>query len=174
MRKIIPTGALLLLGLVQTLSAQTITVRYGQIPSTIKTVSALQFTIAQRKGFFSREGINLEMVPIEGGANNMIAALDKGTVDITRTAKRIGPSHSIHGRGGGTEAAPARSRMLCRSAISQGSGLTIILGEFLSQSHARRRHRPLIPSSFCASRSGAKSATSSMPTGRSIFMACLP
>ena len=86
MRKIIPTGALLLLGLVQTLSAQTITVRYGQIPSTIKTVSALQFTIAQRKGFFSREGINLEMVPIEGGANNMMAALDKGTVEITRTA----------------------------------------------------------------------------------------
>lgn len=86
MRKIIPTGALLLLGLVQTLPAQTITVRYGQIPSTIKTVSALQFTIAQRKGFFSREGINLEMVPIEGGANNMMAALDKGTVEITRTA----------------------------------------------------------------------------------------
>jgi len=86
MRKIISTGALLLLGLVQTLSAQTITVRYGQIPSTIKTVSALQFTIAQRKGFFSREGINLEMLPIEGGANNMMAALDKGTVEITRTA----------------------------------------------------------------------------------------
>src|SRR5437870_12190887 len=86
MRKIIPTEALLLLGLVQTLSAQTITVRYGQIPSTIKTVSALQFTIAQRKGFFSREGINLEMVPIEGCANNMMAALDKGTVEITRTA----------------------------------------------------------------------------------------
>ena len=86
MRKIIPTGALLLLGLVQTLSAQTITVRYGQIPSTIKTVSALQFTIAQRKGFFSREGINLAMVPIEGGANNMMAALDRGTVEITRTA----------------------------------------------------------------------------------------
>jgi len=89
MRKIIPTGALLLLGLVQTLPAQTITVRYGQIPSTIKTVSALQCTIAQRKGFFSREGINLAMVPIEGGANNMMAALDKGTVEITRTVRPI-------------------------------------------------------------------------------------
>jgi ABC-type nitrate/sulfonate/bicarbonate transport system substrate-binding protein len=66
--------------------AQTTTVRYGQIPSTIKTVSALQFHIAQRKGFFAREGINLEMLPIEGGAANMVAALDKGTVDITRTA----------------------------------------------------------------------------------------
>jgi ABC-type nitrate/sulfonate/bicarbonate transport system substrate-binding protein len=68
------------------LHAQPVTLRYGQIPSTIKTVSALQFYIAQRKGFFAREGINLEMLPIEGGAANMMVALDKGTVEITRTA----------------------------------------------------------------------------------------
>lgn len=67
-------------------SAQNITLRYGQIPSTIKTVSALHFYIAQRKGFFSREGITLEMLPIEGGAANMVIALSKGVVDITRTA----------------------------------------------------------------------------------------
>jgi NitT/TauT family transport system substrate-binding protein len=66
--------------------AQPVPLRYGQIPSTIKTVSALQFYIAQRNGFFAREGINLEMLPIEGGAANMMVALDKGTVDITRTA----------------------------------------------------------------------------------------
>jgi ABC-type nitrate/sulfonate/bicarbonate transport system substrate-binding protein len=68
------------------LEAQTVTLRYGQIPSTLKTVSALQFHIAQRKGFFTREGINLEMLPIEGGAANMVVALNKGTVHITRTA----------------------------------------------------------------------------------------
>ncbi|HEX9143622.1 MAG TPA: ABC transporter substrate-binding protein [Candidatus Binatia bacterium] len=77
---------IILLFYVSIAGAQTTTLRYGQIPSTIKTVSALQFHIAQRKGFFGREGINLEMLPIEGGAANMIAALDKGTVDITRTA----------------------------------------------------------------------------------------
>ena len=66
--------------------AQTVTLRYGQIPSTIKTVSALHFYIAQRKGFFTREGINMVIVPIEGGAANMVVALTKGTVDITRTA----------------------------------------------------------------------------------------
>jgi ABC-type nitrate/sulfonate/bicarbonate transport system substrate-binding protein len=71
---------------VQAIGAQTITLRYGQIPSTIKTVSALQFYIAQRKGFFAREGIDLEMLPIEGGAANMVAALNKGVVEITRTA----------------------------------------------------------------------------------------
>src|SRR5258706_12704038 len=66
--------------------AQTIKLRYGQIPSSIRTVSALHFHIAQRKGFFGREGIDLEMVPIDGGAGNMVIALTKGTVDISRTA----------------------------------------------------------------------------------------
>jgi len=69
-----------------TASGQTIALRYGQIPSTVKTVSALQFHIAQRKGFFTREGINLQMLPIDGGAANMVIALTKGVVDITRTA----------------------------------------------------------------------------------------
>jgi ABC-type nitrate/sulfonate/bicarbonate transport system substrate-binding protein len=65
---------------------QNITLRYGQIPSTLKTVSALQFHLAERKGFFAREGIALEVLPIEGGAANMVLALSKRVVDITRTA----------------------------------------------------------------------------------------
>src|ERR1044071_527449 len=65
---------------------QPITLRYGQIPSTLKTVSALQFHLAQHKGFFAREGIVLEVLPIDGGAANMVLALTKGVVDITRTA----------------------------------------------------------------------------------------
>lgn len=79
-------GAMVFLTFVHDAETQTVTLRYGQIPSTIKTVSALQFYIAQSKGFFVREGVNLEMLPIEGGANNMMIALDRGTVDITRTA----------------------------------------------------------------------------------------
>ena len=67
-------------------NAQNIALRYGQIPSTVKTVSALQFHLAQRKGFFAREGITLEMIPIDGGAANMVAALNKGAVEIARTA----------------------------------------------------------------------------------------
>jgi ABC-type nitrate/sulfonate/bicarbonate transport system substrate-binding protein len=67
-------------------NAQNIALRYGQIPSTVKTVSALQFHLAQRKGFFAREGITLEMIPIDGGAANMVVALNKGAVEIARTA----------------------------------------------------------------------------------------
>jgi ABC-type nitrate/sulfonate/bicarbonate transport system substrate-binding protein len=71
---------------IKSAQSQMITLRYGQIPSTLKTVSALPFNIAQRKGFFTRERINLETLSIEGGAANMMVELDKGTVDITRTA----------------------------------------------------------------------------------------
>lgn len=85
-RLVVALSALLSLCGIQNVAAQTINLRYGQIPSTIKTVSALQFYIAQRKGFFAREGINLEMLPIDGGAANMVVALSKGMVDITRTA----------------------------------------------------------------------------------------
>ena len=79
-------AALLIIASGQIAAAQTLNLRYGQIPSTIKTVSSLQFSIAQRKSFFAREGINLDMQPIEGGAANMVVALNKGVVDITRTA----------------------------------------------------------------------------------------
>lgn len=68
------------------LFAQSVTLRYGQIPSSIKTVSAVQFVIGQRKGLFEREGIQLNLMPIEGGADNMMIALNDGKVDITRTA----------------------------------------------------------------------------------------
>lgn len=83
---VILIGALIGLSNVKNIAAQNVNLRYGQIPSTIKTVSALQFYIAQRKGFFTREGVNLEILPIEGGAANMVVALSKGMVDVTRTA----------------------------------------------------------------------------------------
>ena len=79
-------AAVLLSNFTQTAQAQTVALRYGQIPSTLRTVSALPFYIAQRKGFFTREGINVEMIPVEGGADNMVKALDRSAVDIARTA----------------------------------------------------------------------------------------
>jgi ABC-type nitrate/sulfonate/bicarbonate transport system substrate-binding protein len=80
------TASLFFLVSAHALAAQPTMLRYGQIPSTVKTISALQFTIAQRKGLFTREGINLKIVLIEGGADNMMVALNKGAVEITRTA----------------------------------------------------------------------------------------
>jgi ABC-type nitrate/sulfonate/bicarbonate transport system substrate-binding protein len=56
------------LACITSVRAQTTTLRYGQIPSTIKSVSALHFNIAQRKGLFIREGMNIEMISMKGGA----------------------------------------------------------------------------------------------------------
>jgi len=76
----------LCLGMVRSVAAEGVTLRYGQIPSTVRSVSGLYLSIAQQKGFFAREDIKLELVPIPGGTDNMVAALDQGTVDVTQTA----------------------------------------------------------------------------------------
>jgi ABC-type nitrate/sulfonate/bicarbonate transport system substrate-binding protein len=66
--------------------ADPVTLRFGQIPSTVRGVSSLYLAIAQRKGFLARENIALEFVAIPGGTDKMVAALDHGAVDITQTA----------------------------------------------------------------------------------------
>jgi len=67
-------------------AADTVTLRYGQIPSTVRSVSAVYLSIAQQKGFFAREEVKLDLIPIAGGTDKMIAALDQSTVDVTQTA----------------------------------------------------------------------------------------
>jgi ABC-type nitrate/sulfonate/bicarbonate transport system substrate-binding protein len=67
-------------------AAEMVTLRYGQIPSTVRSVSGLYLFIAQQRGFFAREEIKLELVPIAGGTDKMIAALEQGLVDVTQTA----------------------------------------------------------------------------------------
>src|SRR5580704_6585692 len=66
--------------------AQTTTLRFGQIPSTARAVSALYLHVAQKQGFFARENVTVEIVQIPGGTGNMVAALDRGEVDVTQTA----------------------------------------------------------------------------------------
>jgi ABC-type nitrate/sulfonate/bicarbonate transport system substrate-binding protein len=42
---------------IQSSAADTVTLRYGQIPSTVRSVSTLYLSIAQQKGFLAREGV---------------------------------------------------------------------------------------------------------------------
>src|ERR1700733_9701550 len=80
------------IGLVAFLAASTLvraepaTLRFGQIPSTVHAVSSLYLFIAEQQGFFARENVALDVVPIAGGTGNMVAALDRGEVDVTQTA----------------------------------------------------------------------------------------
>mgnify|MGYP006278603039 CR=1 FL=1 len=61
--------------------------RYGQAYSAAKSVYSLPVAIAEREGFFRREGLDFRIViPLPGGADRMIAALHDDTVDVTHVA----------------------------------------------------------------------------------------
>ena len=74
------------LGLAGRAAAQTATLRFGQVPSTVRAVTTVYLFVAEQKGFLVREGIRLEFIPIEGGTDKMVAALDAGKVDVAQTA----------------------------------------------------------------------------------------
>src|SRR4026209_505089 len=67
-------------------AAELITFRYGQNAASAGSLSSLPLTVAERKGFFVREGIDLVVVPIPGGTDRIVAALDKGEVDTGRNS----------------------------------------------------------------------------------------
>jgi len=88
MRALLPVVAALacasLAGLAH--SEELITLRYGQNAAGSNGLSSLPLTVAQRKGFFVREGLNLVVVPIPGGTDRIVAALDKGDIDAGKNA----------------------------------------------------------------------------------------
>jgi ABC-type nitrate/sulfonate/bicarbonate transport system substrate-binding protein len=64
--------------------AEPIKLRYGESHSTLRSIFSLPIMVAQRQGFFRREGLDFQMiVPQPGGSDNMIKALHDGTFDIT-------------------------------------------------------------------------------------------
>jgi ABC-type nitrate/sulfonate/bicarbonate transport system substrate-binding protein len=67
-------------------SEEPVTLRYGQNAAGTNGLSSLPLTVAQRKNFFVREGINLVVVPIPGGTDRIVAALDKGEIDAGKNA----------------------------------------------------------------------------------------
>ena len=75
-----------LLGVMQSAQSEPITLRFGQIPSTVRGVTSLYRFIAEKQGFLAREDIKLDVIQIPGGTGNMIKALDRGEVDLTQTA----------------------------------------------------------------------------------------
>ena len=68
-------------------SGQTIPLRYGQAYSAMRSIFSLPVSVAEREGFFRREGLNFRVVvPIPGGSDKMIDALHDDTCDITHVA----------------------------------------------------------------------------------------
>src|SRR3954451_25318600 len=80
------TALVLVLSLTTAVQAQEkVTLRYGQIANSARSVSSLGLYVGQRKGFFAKEGIELQIVGLRG-VQYQIEALDKGNVDVSHTA----------------------------------------------------------------------------------------
>jgi NitT/TauT family transport system substrate-binding protein len=73
-------------GLLHPAEAEIVALRFGQIPSTVRSTSSVYLRLAEQKGFFAREGIKLERISIPGGTDKMVIALEQGAVDVTQTA----------------------------------------------------------------------------------------
>ena len=85
-RLLAAVAAILCASLVEAAQAQDkITLRYGQIANSARSVSSLPLYIGQRKGFFTKEGIDLKVVGLKG-VQYQIEELDKGNVDVSYTA----------------------------------------------------------------------------------------
>jgi ABC-type nitrate/sulfonate/bicarbonate transport system substrate-binding protein len=79
-------AAMMCVGLVEAAHGESrITLRYGQIANSARSISSVALTVAQRKGFLEREGIDLKVVGLRG-TQYQIEELDKGNVDISHTA----------------------------------------------------------------------------------------
>ena len=79
-------ATLLCLGFVGPAAAQTVTLRYGQAFSALRSIFALPILVAEREGYFVREGLNFVTVPIPGGGEKLIEALHDGTADVSHVA----------------------------------------------------------------------------------------
>jgi ABC-type nitrate/sulfonate/bicarbonate transport system substrate-binding protein len=58
------------------------TLRLGQVPSTMKSIGVVPYVIADQKGFFTREHLAVQLVPLDGGTDQMVKRLDAGDVEI--------------------------------------------------------------------------------------------
>src|SRR5215475_10405227 len=65
---------------------QAIPLRYGQAYSALRSIFALPLLVAEREGYFVREGLDFSMLPVPGGGERLIAALHDGTADISHVA----------------------------------------------------------------------------------------
>src|SRR5262249_12377486 len=82
----IAAAAVLSFALADTAAAQTVTLRYGQAFSALRSIFALPLVVAEPEKFFAREGLNFVVVPVPGGGEKLVEALHDGTADMTHVA----------------------------------------------------------------------------------------
>lgn len=79
--------ALAVAGSVHAAAAKVMTLRYGQAYSAAHSIFSLPISVAEREGFFRREGLKVQVViPVPGGTDRMVKALYDNWFDVTHIA----------------------------------------------------------------------------------------
>ena len=60
--------------------------RYAQTASTWRSIFSLPMRIADKEGFYAANGLNLTMIPVEGGAESSLIALEEDKADVAHVA----------------------------------------------------------------------------------------
>jgi NitT/TauT family transport system substrate-binding protein len=79
-------------------AADLIPLRYGETASTWKSIFSLPVRVADKQGFFARHGLEFVMVPVEGGGEATLAALEDGKADLAHVATSFLVTGAMHGR----------------------------------------------------------------------------
>jgi len=66
----------------QSAVAQAIPLHYAQAYSSLQTIFALPLLVAERNGYFVREGLDFSMLAVPGGGERLVTALENGTADV--------------------------------------------------------------------------------------------
>ena len=84
---VVALAALLSIAFAPGARGETSSLRYGQAYSAARSIFSLPVAIAEREGFFVREGLKVQILqPIPGGADKQITALHNDSVDLTHVA----------------------------------------------------------------------------------------
>src|SRR5215475_2376741 len=67
-------------------AAEGIVLRYAQAYSALRSIFALPLLVAEREGYFIREGLAFSMIAVPGGGEKLVAALHDGSADICHVA----------------------------------------------------------------------------------------
>ena len=70
----------------QSASSEGIRLRYAQAYSAMQSIFALPVLVAEREGYFVREGLEFSMLPVPGGGERLVTALHDGSADLCHVA----------------------------------------------------------------------------------------
>jgi ABC-type nitrate/sulfonate/bicarbonate transport system substrate-binding protein len=141
-----------LVGACCSVRCETATLRFGQIPSTARAVSSLYLYVAEKQGFFARENVAVEVVQIPGGTGNMVAALDRGEVDVTQTATPYLIQAALNGSPAVAIAGTTTNPIYSLIAKPQIKDFTDLKGKLIGLIAAGRHHLDFDPETACAQR----------------------